>query len=224
MRVALILALFFPGSAPVRAADAPADEIYSCVFAAGKWNRADWVRVQYPQVDRFGDWVQEEGWIANEVPDDATPEELQGKHAAATYSCMVYREKIAGDATVASTMAFAYKMAPLIVLVPDLSENTKGRKECSERIEIVVFDEGVNVWRHFFKDGKLTYRKVAFARFRLQKDVKYSLEVKKTGKTLTVSVAGHSFGYLDESLPESFYVGITGCEGLNRFYDFSLRR
>ena len=41
--------------------------------------------------------------------------------------------------------------------------------------------------------------------------------MKKVDKTLTVSVAGHTFGYLDDALPDSFYVGITGCEGLNRF-------
>ena len=151
-------------------------------------------------------------------------EELQGKYAAETYSCMVYKKKITGDVTVTSTMAFAYKMAPLIVLASDLSENAKGQKQCSERFEIVIFDEGINVWRHFVKDGKLTYRKAAFASFRLEKDTKYRLEVKKTGKTLTVAVAGHTFGYIDDALPESFFVGITGCEGLNRFYDFTVRR
>jgi hypothetical protein len=41
---------------------------------------------------------------------------------------------------------------------------------------------------------------------------------------VTVSVADHTFGYIDDVLPESFFVGITGCEGLNRFYDFAVRR
>ena len=48
--------------------------------------------------------------------------------------------------------------------------------------------------------------------------------MKKADKTLTVSVAGHTFGYFEDALPDSFYVGITGCEGLNRFYDFTVRR
>lgn len=34
---------------------------------------------------------------------------------------------------------------------------------------------------------------------------------------------GHHFGYQDETLPESFYAGITACEGRNRFYDFKMR-
>jgi hypothetical protein len=224
VRLIPAILLFLPGNVPADAADLATGSIYACTFTAGNWNQPDWVRVKYPQGEHFGSWVQQEGCIANAVPSNATAEELQGRLAAETYSCMVYKERITGDVSVASTMSFAYKMAPLILLTPAISENAKGQKQCSERFEIVIFDEGVNVWRHFVKDGTLTYRKAAFASFRLEKDTKYRLEVKKTGKTLTVSVAGHTFGYIDDALPESFFVGITGCEGLNRFYDFSLRR
>lgn len=219
-----VILLSLSGNGVVDAADAPTGSIYACTFAAGNWKQADWLRVKYPQGEHFGDWGQCDGCIANTVPTSATPEELQGKYAAETYSCMVYKERIKGDVSVASTMSFAYKMAPLIVLIPALSEDAKGRKQCSERFEIVIYDEGVNVWRHFVKDGKLSYRKAAFANFRLEKDTKYQLQVTKTGKTLTISVAGHTFGYLDDALPESSFVGITGCEGLNRFYDFTVRQ
>jgi hypothetical protein len=216
--------LFLGGGGPVHGADAAAGSIYSCGFTAGHWNRADWIRVKFPRGEHFGDWVQQDQWIANQVPEGASPEELQGKRAAETYSSMVYKEKVNGNVTIASTMAFAHKMAPLILLAPDLSENAKGPKECAERFEVVIFNEGVNVWRHSLRDGKLTYRKAAFASFRLEKDTPYRLEVKKTGKLLTVSVAGHTFRYTDDALPDACYVGITGCEGLNRFYDFSVRR
>jgi hypothetical protein len=208
----------------VHAADGANGAIYSCAFTAGGWNRADWISVKNPRSDHFGGWVQQEGCIANEVPAGAAAEELQGKRAAECYSSMVYKEKITGNVTITATMAFAHKMAPLIVMAPDLPENAKGQKEYAEHFEIVIFNEGVNVWDHFVKDGKLTYRKAAFASFPLEKDTKYALEVKKVGKTLKISVAGHAFGYIEDALSESFYVGITGCEGVNRFYDFAVRR
>jgi hypothetical protein len=207
-----------------RGAGPTVDSIYSCIFAPGKWSRADWLRVKFPQGEHLGDWGQQDKYITNQVPADATPEELEGKRAAEACSRMVYKEKVSGDVVISSTMAFAHKMAPLILLVPDLSENAKGQKVCAECFEVVIFNEGVNLWRHFRKDGKLAYRKVAFASFRLEKDAAYKLEVKKTGKTLTVSVGGHTFSHTDDALPEALYVGITGCEGLNRFYDFSVRR
>jgi hypothetical protein len=212
------------GRAVVHAADGAKGTIYSCGFTAGGWNRADWIPVKNPRSDHFGGWVQQDGCIANEVPAGATAEELQGKRAAECYSSMVYKEKLTGNVTITATMAFAHKMAPLVVLAPDLPENAKGQKEYAEHFEVVIFNEGVNVWHHFVKDGKLTYRKAAFANFPLEKDTKYTLEVKKTGKTLTISAAGHTFGYVEDALPDSFHVGITGCEGVNRFYDFAVRR
>ena len=205
---------------PVPAAGA----IYSCTFTPGHWDRVDWMPVKVPQGEHFGDWVQEDKCIANQVPEGVTPEELEGKRAAEACSSMVYKEKVRGNVTIVSTMAFAHKMAPLVLLAADLSENAKGQKECSERFEVVIFNEGVNVWRHWLKDGKLTYRKAAYARFPLEKETPYRLEVKKAGKTLTVSVAGHTFGYTDDALPDACYVGIMGCEGLNRFYDFKVQR
>ena len=219
----LAILLTLPGNVSVDAADGVKAPIYSCAFTPGNWNRADWTRVKNPHGD-FGEWIQRDDCIVNRVPEGASPTELQGKRSAQTYASMVYKQKLTGSVTIAATMAFAHEMAPLIVLAPNFPENAKGQKEYVEHFEVVIFNEGVNVWRHFVQDGKLTYRKAAFAKFSLKKDTKYSLEVNKKGKTLTVSVAGHTLGYYDEALPDSFYVGITGCEGLNRFYDFSVHR
>ena len=57
---------------------------------------------------------------------------------------------------------------------------------------------------------------------------RYNLEVKvsktsKGKKEMTVKCGGHEFGYVDNDLPDSFYAGIVGCEGRNRFYDFKMR-
>lgn len=221
--LSLAVLLTLHGDVSVDAAAPAATPIYSCNFTPGNWNRADWTRVKNPHGD-FGEWIQRDDCIVNRVPEGASPAELQGKRSAQTYASMVYKEKLAGNVTITSTMAFTLEMAPLIVLAPNFPENAKGQKEYAEHFEVVIFNQGVNVWRHFFQDGKLTYRKAAFAEFPLKKDTKYTLEVSKKGKTLTVSVAGHTLGYYDDALPDSFYVGITGCEGLNRFYDFSARR
>lgn len=223
LRLAALLLLCPGGQMPIHAATVPTNPIYSCAFTAGGWKRADWTPVKKSMSKYFGDWVQREDCIANQVPEQATDQELQGKRADETYSSMVYAQRVQGNFTVTATMSFAYKMAPLIVLAPELSQNAQGQKEYAEHFEIVIFNEGVNVWHHFVKDGKLTYRKTAESHFPLEKDTKYTLEVKKADKVLTVSVAGHTFGYADDALPDSCYAGITGCEGLNHFYDFAVQ-
>ena len=39
---------------------------------------------------------------------------------------------------------------------------------------------------------------------------------------MTISCGGHTFGYSDDALELTNYVGVTGCEGRNRFYDFTI--
>ena len=50
--------------------------------------------------------------------------------------------------------------------------------------------------------------------------VKYTVEVKVDGKRIEVTAGGHTLGCTDIDLPAQYYVGITACEGKNRFYDF----
>ena len=73
------------GNVSVHAADSTKGSVYSCLFIAGNWNRADWVRVQTPRAERFGDWVQQEGYIVNQVPEGVVPGEFLGE-LAETYS------------------------------------------------------------------------------------------------------------------------------------------
>lgn len=98
----------FAAERAAHAAEPAARSIYACVFTAGGWNRADWVRVKNPMGEYFGDWVQQADCIANDVPGAVNPGEFLGK-LAATYSSMVYKERIAGNFAVTSTMTFTYK-------------------------------------------------------------------------------------------------------------------
>ena len=77
------------------------------------------------------------------------------------------------------------------------------------------------------ENGAPRWRKVAFLRRPMAPKVPHtvtvSLERRSGTKELTVSCGGISFGYADDLLPDSFYAGITGCEGRCRFYDFKVK-
>jgi hypothetical protein len=212
----------------------PGKVVYSCTFAEGEWKSEDWLRVKSPRWDYLGGWVQDKGFIRNEIPQDASDQEMLGKRAGETYSSMLYKDKLTTNVTVSATMDFAYRMAPLLVIAPELGKDAKGVNEYREHYEIVLYDEGVNIWHHYYADGKPFWKKVAHNKFALDKNRKYNMTVEiKTvkrqgvtkGKMIVVSVDGeHEFGVLDDPFPDEFYVGITGCEGLNRFYDFEIRK
>jgi len=135
---------------------------------------------------------------------------------------MVYATPFSGDVLVRATMAFAHRMAPIIVLAPTLGRDAAGRPEYREHFEICIYDQGVNIWHHDFADGKPFWTRDAYASFPLKARVRYTLEVAIKGKQMTVRIDGHEFGYMDASLPAEFHVGITGCEGINRFYDLTV--
>ena len=194
----------------------------SWTFTPDGWKPDEWLLVKSPRWEHFGKWVQKEDHLENGVPAGVSPDDLQGNRAPETYTSMVYAKPFEGDLRMTVDMAFTYRMAPLIVLAPELGKDAAGRAEYREHFEICVYNEGVNVWHHFFANGKPSYKKAAFAKFPLAPDTRYALEVELKGKLMTVKIDGHTFGYTDESLPEKRYLGITGCEGLNRFYGMSV--
>ena len=176
-----------------------------CSFQQDKWTSSEWMFVKRRDMAGRSEWLQQADCI-----------ESDGNHTS-----MVYKKKFSGDAKVSATTAFANRMAPAIVIVSKLG-NADGARVFDEHIEITMWDEGVNIWRLHTVDGKSLWELTAFSTFKLTKNTPYKLEVTKKGKVLTVKVDGHAFGYVENSLQDDYYVGITGCEGVNRFYDVAV--
>ena len=203
-----------------------ADPAIEYSFAAGKWDPNDWMFVKSPRLDYLGSWIQKELYIENRTPSDANSSDLLGARAGETYTSMLLKQQFTGSITISSTMEFTDQMAPLIVIASEPGKDKKGRAEYREHFEVVIFDKGVNVWHHYFKDGQPSWKKSAYSNFSLKPNIKYNVKVKidptQEGKVFSVAIGDHEFGYLDDSLPDKYYVGITGCEGINHFYDFTV--
>jgi len=199
---------------------------YRGSFDPNGWHSSDWLMVKSPRFDYLGQWLQKADGIENQVPANAAPHELMGSRAGETYTSMVLKDRFRGSATIQATMSFADQMAPLIVIASDLGADQKGRPEYRDHYEIVLWNEGVNVWHHGYAEGKPSWQLAAYAKFPLKANTRYEASVQlkhEPGvKSLTVRVADHEFGFSDPALPDLFFAGITACEGVNRFYDFSI--
>ncbi|MGI6353493.1 MAG: hypothetical protein ACOX6W_00120 [Lentisphaeria bacterium] len=197
-------------------------------FAAGKWSEEDWILVKSPRWAYIGSWIQKEDHIENKVPEGATKDEMQGRRAPETYTCMVHKKRTEGNFTVSSKMDFEYRMAPLIVLAPELGKDANGYPELREHWEVVLYDEGINIWHHEHVDGKPVWHCAAYMKKEYKAGVQYDLVVKvdytKYGATIVVKCGDSTFAYIEHDLPKGLYVGITGCEGRNGFYDFVLKQ
>lgn len=193
-------------------------------FAADKWNKNDWFNVKSPRWTHFGGWVQEKERIVNKVPADATPEEMLGSRAPETYSSMLWNRKLSGNVTISSRMEFTDQMAPLIVLAAPPEINKDGIPEYREHWEIVLFNEGINVWHHQYRNSKPGWTLDGYMKKTLKPHTIYDLQVQvvqhDTLNELRVKCDGSEFGFVLANLPKEFHAGITGCEGINYFYDF----
>lgn len=143
------------------------DRFFLCSFAKDKWDRGEWMLVKSPRWDRLGDWNQKDECIENQTPAGVKPEQMHEAFAGQTYTSMVLKQKFFGAVVISSTMEFSDRMAPLIVISKELGEDNNGRAEYREHYEIVLFDKGVNIWHHYFENGKPWWEKAAFGRFPL---------------------------------------------------------
>jgi hypothetical protein len=53
-------------------------------------------------------------------------------------------------------------------------------------------------------------------------ELSVTIERYKNTRRMTIECDGRTFGFSDDTLELDNYVGITGCEGRNRFYDFTI--
>ena len=202
----------------------------NCSFAAGKWNKDDFIMVKSPRWDYSNSWRQESDHIVQEVPDDVPDKVLQSKLNPQCYVAMCLKEKVkvsGSGVACSSTMSFDCRMAPLIVIAPEFGFNKKfNMPEFREHWEVVLFDEGINVWHHTWKDGKPAYVKVACLMTAFLPKTKYELKTvikrKRNGCQLEIECGGYKFGCYMPMTAKSCYVGIIACEGRNRFYDLKV--
>jgi hypothetical protein len=219
----VVIAAFIFSTTLVSAAD-----LFTASFEKGKWDSKDWLMVKSWRWDYAGEWVQKDDRIVNKVPSDATNEEMLNKRAGETYTSMLINKKFSGNLKISCQMSFDHRMAPGIMIAFDPIKDGKGRSEYREHFEIILYDKGINVWHHFFVDGKQQWRKKAFLDADYKPLTKYNLIVTLNytakGPVMKLEADGKVFGYIEDSLPKEFYLGIVASEGVNTFYDFKVTK
>ena len=198
-------------------------------FSQGKWDPSAWMDLRQPRWDRGTPFVQGDYYIENWSDAAWSDEEIFAKHQIDTFSCIVLTNRFAAPMTFTTVTRFEHRMAPAIVIASDIATDAQGRKALGNFYEIVLYDEGLNVWRHGHDaDGKPLVEKVAYLVRRFEPKVQYPLTVtverketqgRKFGQ-MTVRCDGETLGFRDPLIPAEFYAGLIGSEGRCRFYNF----
>lgn len=203
-------------------------------FSEGRWDRSEWFDVRHGEWNRGAPWCQLPDCVMNAHVPGCTDEELFRHHQPQMYSAMLLKERFEAPRSFVCEMRYDHRMAPGFVVADEVAYDDRGRAEFRTFYEIILYEDGINVWRHRrgMNDGKSQIDKVAYLERSFERGRKYAVAVTvKPCKThdgrksvdMAVTCEGESVGFRDETIPLNFRAGILGSEGRCRFYSFTVR-
>ena len=114
---------------------------------------------------------------------------------------------------------------PEIILVKKPERCPDGAVRYGECFEVVLWKNGVNVWRHFMDEHHAcSWHKRLGVTMPVSEGDIHELTVETAKESITFRVDGVGVELRTEDLFDTFYVGITACEGIVRLYDFTVER
>lgn len=136
---------------------------------------------------------------------------------------LLTKEKYAPGATATITCGFENLGCPEIILVPEAESCPDGAVRYGACFETVLYQDGINVWRHFREAGRCFWHKRLGLSAQVAHGEKHILQVRVHPQALEITLDGNTTWLHTEDLPEAFHFGITLCEGIARVYDFTVK-
>ena len=153
--VLVVAAATVSPSAPARTFD----------FSEGRWDRGAFFEARNNDLGRGSPIVQMPDCIMNANDPAWSDDELFKNHQADVFSSLILTNRFRGNVAFSSRMSFDHRMAPALVVAGDFETDSQGRTAFLGMYEIVLFEDGINVWRHRRRSGeKAEIEKVAYAR------------------------------------------------------------
>lgn len=183
-------------------------------FANDAW-RGELVQAYSFRFTETPDFTQAEDHVTTAV----NPSHREGYDNISLLSPEAYRTGVSARLR----CAFDGVGCPEIILVKHPERCEDGAVRYGECFEIVLWKNGVNVWRHFM-DGerRCSWHKRLGLSMPVSEGEIHELEVKTEEKYITFCVDGVSAKLRVEDLFDTFFVGVTACEGIVRLYDFRI--
>ena len=181
-------------------------------FSQGSWSGGE---LGYAYSYRF-----EETPVFLQKPDCIENRENPGATYGFDNISLLTRETFRPGVTISTRCAFEDLGAPLLVLAPWVEADARGVTRYGDYIEIVLWKNGVNVWRMWMKDGQVTWKQLLGVDFCVAESEIHTLSVTVNADSLEITADDRKIFLAVEELYPEFHVGLNACEGINRFYDF----
>ncbi len=138
------------------------------------------------------------------------------------YIAVMSCEQYGTGTTVSTRTSFEDDGAPMIVLADKMYTDKNGIVRYGEYFEIVLYKHGINVWRMWYREGVVSWKKLIGVQFDVTTGDIHDLSVTVGEEGLTVRADEHIMDVYVPDVYRSFHVGVDACEGINRFYDMTI--
>jgi len=122
--------------------------------------------------------------------------------------------------------AFEGLGCPEIIIVEKTEACPDGALRYGACFEVVLWKNGVNVWRHFMgeQDHRCYWHKRLGLTMPVAEHAIHTLEVEIIRDYIVFTIDGVSSKLRTEDLPRQFHMGVTACEGIVRLYDLQIEQ
>lgn len=183
-------------------------------FSANAWNETDIVHAWGMRFNENGRFVQKEDHIENR------------EDPACTYGfeniALMSREKYGPGAKITVECSFTENGAPLITLSEDLFPDGNGDFRYGSYYELVLYKNGINLWRHYRDNGKAAWYLAMSAEFPVPDSVHHRIAVGIRPNYLDLYADGRKFSVRIFDMAPAYHLGLTSCEGVNSFYSMDI--
>lgn len=177
-----------------------------------------------------GDWCENEIVTAYSFRFTETPKFTQKKGYITTCEnknhregfdniSLLTQERYGPGVEVTLRCAFESLGCPEIIIVEKMEDCEDGAVRYGPCFEVVLYKDGINVWRHYRENGKCFWHKRLGMEFPVTEHGEHTLAVVVQEKSLLINLDGQKTVLRVDDLPATFHVGLTGCEGIVRFYE-----
>lgn len=140
------------------------------------------------------------------------------------YLTVITHEKYNLGTEISAECSFEHFGAPLLVITNDTWERD-GVKLLGLHFEVVAYESGCNIWRIERDDTTPRGIKPTLMihdEFKIEDNSRISIKARIEEGKIIANVNGHESVVTGNDIPSEFHVGFTACEGVNRFYNYSI--
>ena len=185
------------------------------IFTKGNWEDKLFHAMSY-RFKKMPEFVQEEDCIVNSKND--TEDGVMGYD----YITVMSKETYGQGTKITSEVLFEEYGAPLLTISKDLDVAEDGTLHFGTYYEVVLWENGINVWEMYMENGEVKWHLVLGNEFKVEKNTRHTFTVELQDKRLKVTAGEHCFTVRAENLPRQAHIGIAACENINRIYSMTI--